>query len=242
MKLIGVTLTGADDATDPQALVDLSKEFPFVEWGILVSDRHINVPRYPSDRWHAKFWEVAREHKLKTALHVCDGWVRELVKGRNYVPDIWFDYAQRIQLNFHGQPHPAFLMDFMSGLSLWKEKQIIFQIDGKDGSSLFSKVYPQQDNVVPLFDMSHGGGVLPQSWPKPYPTTRPQGYAGGLGPDNIEDQLLRIHRDAAGTLPFWVDMETKLRNRMNEFDIPTCRDVLSTSMHYVSPIARTNKE
>ncbi len=36
------------------------------------------------------------------------------------------------------------------------------------------------------------------------------GYAGGLGPDNLEEQLELISA-AAGDCSFWVDMEGKLR-------------------------------
>ena len=31
-----VTLTGADDSVNPEDLIAISKEFPFVEWGILI--------------------------------------------------------------------------------------------------------------------------------------------------------------------------------------------------------------
>ena len=58
MKLDRVTITGADDSVDPLQLRALSLEFPFVEWGILVS--HSNTictsypkPRFPSPKWIA---------------------------------------------------------------------------------------------------------------------------------------------------------------------------------------------
>ena len=37
MTLNRVTITGADDFTEPKDLVELSEEFPFVEWAILLS-------------------------------------------------------------------------------------------------------------------------------------------------------------------------------------------------------------
>lgn len=46
-----VTITGADDSTDISQLVELSQEFPFVEWGILVSRRSEGGPRFPSREW-----------------------------------------------------------------------------------------------------------------------------------------------------------------------------------------------
>ena len=38
MSLNCVTITGADDETDSQALQELSARYPFVEWGILIGD------------------------------------------------------------------------------------------------------------------------------------------------------------------------------------------------------------
>ena len=46
MKLQYVTMTGADESVDPKALIELSKEFPFVEWGILIGSQ--SGMRFPS--------------------------------------------------------------------------------------------------------------------------------------------------------------------------------------------------
>lgn len=44
------------------------------------------------------------------------------------------------------------------------------------------------------------------------------GYAGGLGPDTLATQLPRIAA-AAGGQPVWVDMESRLRDAQDRFDI-----------------------
>ena len=48
--LTRATITGADEGVDHTALADLSDEFPFVEWGILISEK-AGRPRYPTARW-----------------------------------------------------------------------------------------------------------------------------------------------------------------------------------------------
>ena len=60
------------------------------------------------------------------------------------------------------------------------------------------------------------------------------GYAGGLGPDNIESELQRIAA-AAGDAPFWIDMETRVRSDNDEqFDLNKVRRCLEITAPLVS--------
>lgn len=234
MKLIGLTITGADDSVDPETLADISREFPFVEWAILVGSNY-GSPRFPSTQWLDAFMATAKVYKMNVALHVCGRWLKSLVCGRMEVPAHLTDYPQRIQLNFHGQPHNGYLMDFISALTLWQNKKVIFQIDDRDGTQWFARVNGHHPNVntFPLFDMSHGAGVLPEKWPMSYPTMREQGYAGGLGPDNLAEELPKIAA-AAGLVPFWVDMETRVRTPNNQrLDLGAVVEVLTIVQPFV---------
>lgn len=72
-------------------------------------------------------------------------------------------------------------------------------------------------DAVPLFDISGGAGILPDAWPTAH-TYRMSigqegyfGYAGGIGPENIAEQLPKIAR-AAWPFPYWIDMETRVRS------------------------------
>src|SRR5689334_18618263 len=82
LKLFCVTLTGADDLTPPRDLARVQKEFPFVEWGILIYPDRPNQAgsaRYPSLGWIDRFLEeVPHGHK---ALHVCGAAVPKLLDG-----------------------------------------------------------------------------------------------------------------------------------------------------------------
>lgn len=51
MILDKVSITGADDSVNPKDLVELSEEFPFVEWAILLSKSRMRSNRYPSLNW-----------------------------------------------------------------------------------------------------------------------------------------------------------------------------------------------
>jgi hypothetical protein len=86
-----VTITGADGRTPISALLDLSAEFPFVEWGILVSKRQEGGARFPGRDWSGTFARQAAEKQLAVSLHVCGSWVRDLLRGKldwNELPEV----------------------------------------------------------------------------------------------------------------------------------------------------------
>ena len=54
MKLRTVTITGADDSVEPKEIAELTKGFPFVEWGILLENGIYSGRRFPSRDWIAE--------------------------------------------------------------------------------------------------------------------------------------------------------------------------------------------
>jgi len=78
--------------------------------------------------------------------------------------------------------------------------------------------------------------IVRSEWPQPLPI--PCGYAGGLGPDNIQQELGRIAA-VAGARPIWVDMEGKLRRTeasgADWLDLAACRICLEAAQAYLQP-------
>jgi hypothetical protein len=60
IMLTGITITGADDQVDPRELAMLSAEFPFVEWGILMSESRAGTSRYPGQTWMLHLDDLAK--------------------------------------------------------------------------------------------------------------------------------------------------------------------------------------
>lgn len=238
--LNGVTITGADDATDINEIVRLSREYPFVEWGILVFKSTIKPSiRFPSWEWCREFASAAIKNGLNVSTHLCGEWVRELLGGKidwTELPDV-LAVSRRAQINTHGVPHAAVLRSIESlriGSTyvirggLRHDREFIVQFDGVN--DLFA--YAAKDhyiNVSALFDGSHGAGKLPEHWPVaavPFPC----GYAGGLGPENVIQQLSYITRVCPR--PFWIDMETKVRTN-DGLDLDAVEKVLSLTQPFV---------
>jgi hypothetical protein len=97
-----------------------------------------------------------------------------------------------------------------------------------------------------------GAGILPREWPKPiYLDVHPgddgcgvqqhryHGYAGGLGPDNLAEQIPLILAAAAGNEHtaegrIWIDMETRVRSSDDRtFDLAKVRRCLEIAAPYV---------
>jgi hypothetical protein len=219
MRLERVTITGADESVTPEALLRLSQAYPFCEWGILVSATRQGQPRFPSQRWIQALQALAIPARLPLALHLCGRWVTDLLCGHNVLnPDLLGGF-RRIQLNFASQPRPLSYdaQLFAAALLPWKRRQLIFQVGPQQGEDYLEDVGEWGEeplNCVPLFDASHGTGARASFWPQvmgcreAYPL---YGYAGGLGPTTLDQELPRIAQ-AAGDASTWIDMEMGVRS------------------------------
>lgn len=241
-----VTITGADDSIQPAQLLELSRAFPFAEWAILCSQSSMGHNRFPSHDWLltlAGFQESLRQNDeaLSLSCHLCGRWVRQVLMGNLSVVDqlgatVW-DSFRRVQLNTHGILHDFSPLAFDTISEEFPEKEFIFQYDDVNVSLFeWARGWALSSNfsISALFDLSHGAGIAPATWPNPIKNIY-CGYAGGLGPHNLPDQLKRIE-EKAGDTPVWIDMETHVRsNNDRQFDLNKVRQCLEIASQYVNP-------
>jgi len=237
MKLRYVTITGADDSCRPEDLVALSSDWPFLEFGILLSASAMGGPRFPSAIWLRKFVDVWRPD-VRVSCHLCGRWLRNLLSGGDTafmgsVGRLVWELFSRLQLNFHARPHRVEWEAFLGAtdaLRAFGLSQFIFQFDAvNDG--LLDAARAHLD-AVPLFDRSGGAGIVPESWPEPLPGVL-CGYAGGLGPQNVRDELSRIEA-SVGDVAIWIDAETRLRSDDDlKFDLQKVRRFAELSAPFV---------
>lgn len=231
MQLKLVTITGADDSIEPENLLELQEQYPFAEWGILLSAKQMGNKRFPSLEWLVKLDKI--KDKLNLSGHICGKWVRDLLQGRpsikNEHPFIW-NMFPRFQLNFHAEFH-QYSDDFLN-FAQSSKKSFIIQMDNVNNIIFHDLCYCMKD-VEPLFDLSHGAGILPEKWPKPIAKVNLNRYAGGLCPSNLEEQIPKI-AEAALHVPFSIDMETKVRSDDDKiFDLNKVRECLSISNKFM---------
>lgn len=232
MDIDRVTMTGPDDSSTIDQCLQMTAEFPFVEWGILVSASQEGSPRFPSRKW---ILDIPKGIP-NLSMHLCGRWVRQLLAlGVVEFPQEYIDRFRRIQLNFHDEHtpcNPKVCADALRRIGI--DKQYIFQIDRTAGNRHMVAIMNEAPdlNIVPLFDVSGGAGESPDKWPSPFPRIY-NGYAGGIGPDNIVAELKRIGRASWGSR-IWIDMETKVRSDNDRlFDFNKVGMVLAECKPYI---------
>lgn len=205
-----ITLTGIDERTDLHAIKKITST-GHVEFAVLMSSSQENNHRYPS----LEFIELAADLlQDKLAVHVCGRAARTYTLGGDarYVEAL--KRVGRIQVN--GRLSDEELRDY---LSLYEYQRIITQHTEINRSLML--VWGDNRHEL-LVDNSGGRGILPGAWVRPN-TSKPVGFAGGLGPDNLQRELAKM--------PFfqWVDMESSLRDAENWFSIELavkCIDII----------------
>lgn len=243
-----LTITGADDQVDPFKLIELSKEFPFVEWAILHSYTRQGLARYPSIDWLDAFRMEAGDKKVNLAAHLCGEWSRR-VQGA-HVASLPSPIYRRIQLNGALSPLLGnFLWCARTALTM-RGRQIILQARSEEMLADFvqdahhnnanSDVY--EGGLPPLsvlYDSSGGRGAYTGKWTTflGRSTEVEVGYAGGIRPSNIVETLETItglRKAADDVRPFWIDMETGVRDEKDRFDLKRVRDVLEKAAPFHS--------
>lgn len=221
MPLTRVTITGVDDATDLASIAELTREFPFVEWGILYSDKRRGELRYPLAPWGIA---LAMGPRLRVAVHLCGSAARAMLEGVSVLAGLG---GERVQINAEFPRHTT-IRAFSCLVSRSRERDFILQV--RDASLIDTYAWVAAacgggiGNVSLLFDASGGRGIAPPAWPAP-PLGLHVGYAGGITPENVVAVAREVNR-ITGDEPTWIDMESGVRNSADQLDLAKVRRVL----------------
>ena len=211
MKIWRVTFTGADDDTSIGEMVKLSHQYKHLEWGILFSQSKSGVARYPSPQWVDRL-----PTGLNLSAHLCGKWVEDALNGDMSFNDARFS---RIQLNC-GKSR---LRTALTSQKLVETCARAFERDRclALGSIILGGDYEGVSGVSSskfefLFDASGGTGESPKTW-MPLFSSESCGFAGGLNPDNLYEELQKMSA-VAEDRHIWIDMETGVRSE-DKFDL-----------------------
>ena len=223
IKPIRVTFTGADPSCSVDALIGLLEEAPGLELAFLYSETRQGRGRYPPAAW---IRETARTIEQcigpgRVALHLCGRARFRFLDGDPVDPQLGdLGAFARIQLNGTLTREDAGAVDTM--LRAHPERRLIVQYE--HSTDLQAALPPFGSALEVLFDASGGRGIPRTSWPRPL-EGHLCGYAGGLGADNLARELPRITLAADGA-PYWIDMEGKLRDAQDRFQVQQAKAVL----------------
>jgi len=227
MSKFVLTITGADEDVDPMDLVALSKEYEFVEWGILFSATAAGTDRYPTKEWRSAFYDsiMSVPYKVNTSAHLCGSFVDQRLDTKDYLNTEVEMFYRRVQFNKFNDVNFKEILEYQAGTST----PVIFPYNTRT-KPLIDNIQDKSRTSI-LFDASGGRGVVASAWPDHVKGSFMCGYAGGLTEENIESNLAQLGA-IYGDSPFWVDLETGARDLENKFSIAQVERILKKASGY----------
>lgn len=227
MKIVTVTITGADDNDKATELVGFSRLYPFVEWGILFSRGKVGQLRYPSQEKIEEFVAAG----LPLSAHFCGWYSREVMENSNFSLLEDLNGFSRVQINYnfsHSEKwnFPRLLQWIQQNPRL----SVIFQANKANRE--FINMICQLDlpkNIHLLYDSSGGSGSVIKEIKSPFKNFT--GYSGGISPGNIGTIVEAITTNPAPDR-VWMDMESGVRIN-NRLSFKSVQAVLSACSPHI---------
>ncbi|WP_114946509.1 hypothetical protein [Microvirga calopogonii] len=228
MTLLSCTLTGVDQQTDLSKVIELSSRFPEAEFAILFSpERSGEQKRFPTFEFIQNMLNAGR---VRWAVHLCGRAVPDFIqsavsKGHTDWDQQAFQLAthprvSRLQLNFAFRRAKFTVHELDTAIESLAIPVITQEHRANEGVSCALAA----PNHQVLFDASGGRGIPASEWAPPL-DGKICGFAGGLGPETLSRALRGIKQVCDGR-PFWIDMETRIRDENDWLDLDACERVL----------------
>ena len=230
MKLTKVTFTGIDKWTDLQRLASISQQYPYAEFGLLMSkDWQENGPRFPAPDIIWKLANIWSSQPFNLSLHLCGEFAIAAAKGDYTFLDTMiapnlFNVFERVQLNLDSKS----MFDVLHRMPK-TNKEVIVQMRTASLCKQFLEG-GSPEGMSYLIDFSGGRGLDTPVEVVNVPGVH-IGYAGGIGPGNV-GQKLRLLLAYPSDGEFWIDMETRVRTD-EKFDLDKVEGVLKICDHII---------
>lgn len=222
MKLRYITCSDPRENISVPSLINFTEKYPISELGI---QAHPGPMSYKGRRygWFNQIMFVSGNMPTppNIALHInyewCDCMCRgiipiELQKWINARNDITKEpVIKRIQLNIGDNTRSFNPLALANLIKNHKDQEFILPYN-KNTSAQIAQLKSTGVRFSLLFDNSYGTGISPDEWQKPVYEDVPNGYAGGLGPGNVEIQLKKINKILPADYETWIDAEGRLRD------------------------------
>ena len=232
MRLKHITFTGIDAKTDIQDMIDIQREFPIAEFGVLTSYHwNENGNRYLDPQLLFNL----RGQGLNLALHICGTAAHDAALGKwEYIDETIFapsapvgiELFKRVQLNLaERKDNPDYCwIPLIIGQELIVQQRAELELPLFENTLKKWKAgpFPHRDTISALLDSSGGRGL--DTPLRVWPSSGKIGYAGGISSDNVADKLaFLMENEQVGDC--WIDMESGVRTD-DWFDIDKVWKVL----------------
>ena len=262
MQLRYITCSDPREFNDIREIIALGKISPRVEIAVQAHPSKMSNGM-PRNEWFRELLQYVLFDKLdiKLAVHVNREWCDEICRTGKIPEDLkdFFDLRhdtnkcstliRRWQLNMPIDTANNINIHALSKLiDQYPEKRFIFQYN-ENTKNAVNKLYNAKVRFSVLYDASGGRGISPQLWNAPLYSNVPQGYSGGLSPENIADNLDKIavctqrpsarydmHNNVVHEMgerhDIWIDAEGKLKTD-DKFDIARARQYILNAENWL---------
>lgn len=247
LQLRAMGFCGADDSVSPELLVLLSKNYPFIEWGILFRPDLEGTPRYASWDWTTRLCHLVaqashplninlntNQSPMRLAAHLCGSRCQDVLDGNSeFISKLKNLGFGRVQVNAtkanNVTINPTIIretvLNIRKCMTAVPTIEWILQYNEETRCLCDSFLVEPEPNMSILYDSSCGLGIQMKDYPIPTNPDILYGYAGGIGPKNIMEMLAKIQHVSNGKA-IWIDMETSLRTKVIS-DTGDVKDVFS---------------
>lgn len=223
MELRYITCSDPREDIPVDSMLNFTAKYPISEIGVQAHSGPMSFG-CGRNKWFGEIMKKAQNMPTppNIALHINYNWCDLMCKG--IVPNELNSWLQ-VSNTHTGQP---VIKRIQLNIGDFSDK-----FDAKQLSALINKhanqefIFPWNEHVARkietlkqtgtkfslLFDGSYGAGIEPESWRVPVYKNIPNGYAGGLGPDNVAKNLGKINAILPQNYETWIDAEGKLRDR-----------------------------
>ena len=219
MFLKTIVCSGINEKNDINDAIEFLKKYKSAELGVQCSPRKAGY-QTPRFEWLKELLGKLNEQKIenKVALHLNEGFAVSFCDGK--VPDEISDLLSvgstvgRLQLNFKIGRETFASRSIPDIKTLQKAMKTvaphpIILSTSQPNLSFIHKAHHQGMKFDVLFDDSFGEGVAPDMRKPPLFNDVFQGYAGGLSPENVAEEVAKIDKLAKGSV--FIDAEGKLK-------------------------------
>lgn len=225
LNLRAMGFCGADDSVSPELMCLISQHYPWIEWGVLFRPDKEGLPRYASAAWVQKLSKAKQQQSspdsVRLAAHLCGSRCQEVLSGNyTFVLELQKLGFGRIQINATAANNVRvdtndiinIVANIRTCMCMVPDVEYILQCNEETKAIWQPLVADPLPNMSALFDPSCGLGVRIREFPAPLsdPHVIRCGYAGGIGPSNVDIILATVAEVSQG-VPVWVDMESSLR-------------------------------
>ena len=261
MQLRYITCSDPREFNDIHDIVKLGKLSPRVEIAVQAHPSKMS-PGMPRNEWFRELLQyvMVDKHKIRLAVHVNREWCDQVCRTGT-IPNELIEFFEmcrngnvydalikRWQFNMPADTAKNINIHALKKLmNLYPEKYFIFQYNNNTSDAI-AKLFNANARFSVLYDASGGRGIAPNSWHAPLYSNVPQGYSGGMSPENVVANLDKISDVAKRPVAqykgndtiykmeersdIWIDAEGKLKTD-DKFDVVRARQYILNAENWL---------